>query len=496
MDARTLNVEGDPVKETKMRRNACVVVVALLFGLLQAHAAKPVWSEARLQQLHASMAPAREAARAENLQGRPAQALEHLRASIDHDDWLALLALANSTWTMYPAESFAWHQRAYDLSEGDHSALFELALHYTRHGQCDRSVEAWETLDKAGLLHSHMPMLAGYCYLQLGEDARAFAMFDRAQVRHGRFEKLLEALWGRPHVLVEHAQRLAAFNADGDPADLDAALANAIRFDADGDRGQALLAITDAAVRRQHATLATPLACLRPTFELEASRLGISASQSESRRNVAEFLASLETRKTTPDAWRAQLAACRMLIEGHPLPENSVLMKFLVTRALNMQIASPEELLGAHGAILMQRARSGQRDLGALEVLAALQERASDPALADTDMLGWDTYGLPAFAMSRVASEIKAGTLSATGKVLLARAYAQFPHDARILHAWLQHGNPDENAAREGWRELAFVQFHAPSMEMDDLHLQPVPRTLYVALQAYRDAVGLAGRQD
>lgn len=476
-----------------MRRKACVVVGAFLIGLLQAHAATPAWRDARMQELDASMAPAREAALSENLQGRPAQGLEHLRASINHDDWLALFFLANSTWTMYPAESFAWHQRAYGLSDNDYAVLLELALHYTRREQCDLAVEAWETLDTAGLLDTHMPMLAGYCYLQLGQDARAFAMFDRAHMRHGRFETLLEELWGGPHVLIEHAQRLAAFNGDGDPADLDAALSNVIRFDADADGGQALLAITDAAERGQHATLAAPLTCLRPAFELEARRTGVSASQNEGRSDVAEFLASLEAPKTSPDAWKAQLSHCQMLLEGHPLPENPELMKFLVTRVLNMQIASPEALLAAHGPALMRRARSEQRDLQALEVLAALQERASDSALTDTDVLGWDTYGLPAFAMSRVSSEIEAGTLSEAGKVLLARAYAQFPHDARILHSWLQYGDPDGNAAREGWRKLVFLQFHAPSIERDRMHVQPVARTLYLALQAYRDAAGFAG---
>lgn len=462
-----------------MRRSACVVVmvVASLFGALQAHAVTPAWSESRVRQLDEAMTPARDATWAANLQGQPTRALEHIRGAVDQDDWLALFLLANNVWTMYPAESFEWHQRAFDLSGGDHYVRLELALHYTRHEQCDKAIDAWTTLDSAGLLGSHMPMLAGYCYLQLGQDARAFEMFHRSRARHGGFEKLLEELWGGPHVVIEHARRIAAFDAEGDPADLDAALANVLQFDAVTDRGQALLVITDAAVRGQYSTLAEPLRCLQPVFEQEASAAGTSA---------------LANRNAMQAAWRGQLVDCRLLIEGHPLPENSGLMKFLVTRALNMQIASPETLLAAHAPALKQRATAAQQDREALEVLAALQERAGDPALAETDMLGWETYGLPAFAMSRVSSEIESGSLSDTGKMLLARAYAEFPHDARILHLWLQYGEPDADAARQGWRELALLQFHAPSIDIDGMHVQPVARTLYLALHQYADASGFA----
>lgn len=457
----------------------------------QAAAASPELDARFFQQIEKRLAPAREAALQDYLNGERPQAVARLVDSIDAADWRALFVLANSTWTLEPAESFRWQQRAYALSGGDLHVLIELALHYTRNAQCGQAIAAWKTIDDAGMLGGAMPMLAGYCHLQLGQDEQAYAMFDRSQSRPGALEGLLEELWGRTPAIVVHADRLEAFNASGDPTELDAALTNAIRLDVGAERGRALIVIAEAATRAGNSPLAAPLTCLRPAFEAESRVASMSADASASAIDANALIASINAKKALPQSWKQHMTACRMLVAPHPLPESPALTKFLVTNALNMDIATDQELLAAHHAALNQRARQPHGDRDALEVLAALQEKVGDPALKDTDQLGWERYGLAAFAVSRVQRESNQGALSDDGKRLLARAHTQFPHDAGVLAQWLAYATPDKAAARDGWRELALLQFHTPSITREQLHVQPLAATLYRALQQYRNAPGL-----
>jgi tetratricopeptide (TPR) repeat protein len=469
----------------------CAMGLTSTWAVPQATATPRSWDEKYIQHLDARLAPIQDAAISNYLEGEPVQALFRLHDAIDETNWMDLFVLANATWTMHPVESFAWQQRAYALSGGDDHVLLELALQYTRQEQCEKAIDAWQKLDKAGLLVGDMPMIAGYCYLQLGQDERAFSMFDRARSRHGGLEKILEELWGRTPAIVVHAERLKSFKTSGNPVDLDAALANAIRFDVGKDRGRALLAISEAAAQAHSATLATPLTCLRPVFEKE-STIEYAAKETKGEQlDVKALFASINAKKALPDLWKMQMESCTLLAGASGIPESSVLTRFLVTNSINMSISSYRDLLASQGSTLAQRANSERGDQDALEVLAALQEREKDPGLKKTDTLGWEKYGLAPFATSSIRHEISQHVLSEEGKRLLARAHGQFPHDPDILLLWLDYGSPDRDATRQGWRELAMLQFHTPSIETDELHFEPVAKTLYRALQEYRSVAGL-----
>jgi hypothetical protein len=459
----------------------CMVGVAVMMAAIPPAAAKDKrWDAERAEAIARQLAPVREAVVEDYLRGDPDRAWSRLRGAVDETDWLAVLALGDHAWAFDPAQSLQWHRRAAAMSGDDPHALVELALEYTRHEQCAEAVAAWQKIDKAGLLHSHLPMVAGYCYLKLGQDGAAFAMIDRSRSRHGGLEQLLQELWGKPIALAVHAERMQAFNQSGDAQALEAALANAIRFDMGADRGQALLAIADAATRAPHSDLAGPLACLRPVFASEAGKAAGAdpGTQPAGERATTDRLRAL---------WKAQTAQCKLSVDADPLPESAVLFEFLLVNALNLEIATYQDVLARQRDALDQRARSTGGDLKALHVLAALQDNLKDPALKDTDTLGWERYGAAEYAASRVRGEIVQGVLSEQGKVLLQRAYAQFPHDAGVLQLWLEYGAPERDAARQGWRELALLQFHTPSLQRENMHFTMVAMTLYLALQRYRE---------
>ncbi|WP_420008804.1 tetratricopeptide repeat protein [Xanthomonas sacchari] len=454
----------------------CVLWLMVVATIAPVAAKEKRLDEKRLHAIGRQIELAEDAATEDYLHGDPERAAARLRGAVDETDWLALFALANNVWRLDPAHSFQWHQRAYALSDGNPYALLELALEYTRHEQCAEAADAWQKVDHAGLLERHLPMLAGYCYLQLGQDQRAFAMFERSRSRHGDLEHLLQEVWGQPEVLRAHAERLKAFKGTGDARELDAALVNAIRFKTGADRGRALRVIADAAAHVPRSDLAGPMSCLRPVFEAEAAVAGGNGAEADGER--------------LRDLWKAQMASCKLSVAADPLPDSSALFEFLLVNALNLSIVSRQDVLAAHRDALEARIRSVAGDLTALKVLASLQESLKDPGLKDTDMLGWDRYGQADFAISRIHGEVVQGVLSDEGKALLVRAYAQFPHDPKILQAWLEFGTPDRETARQGWRELILLQFHAPTLETDPIHFSPLARTLYVAINKYRQSSG------
>lgn len=419
------------------------------------------------------------------LQGDSNAALNRFREVANSDGWRSLFVTGNVVWTMHPAESFQWHTQAYELSNHDNRVLLELAYDYTRREECEKAVKAWEELDRAGMMGSYMPMLAGYCYLKIGNDKRAFSMFDRAKLLRsdGRFEDALKELWGSPPPIKEHADRLRAFKESGAMVDLQEGMRSALRFGTNTRfRGVALLAYTDAAksFAGKLGNIAVQLECLRPAFEKEAE-----ASE-------GGYETSRDHDAAVTEAWKQRMDACGLLINGHPLPEDSVFVRLLVVSAMAMAIASAEDLLHAHGKVLSERANAQTGDIEALRILAALQERAKNPGLRETDELGWSRYGDAEFALSRITKLLpEDGVPSPEALALLDRAHKQFPEDQRILNSWLRYGSPPADASRSGWRQLALMEFHKPTLQRDPIHITLHAMTLHMALDKYRKAMSL-----
>ena len=434
--------------------------------------------QAELAQAGKSLNDVQPVATADYLQGNPDRALERFLAATDQNDWKSLYMLGNMLFTQQPEESFRLHQRAYELSGDSDFALLELAYDYTRRDECPKALAAWKRVDKAGLFGSYMPLLAAYCHLKLGDDAQAFAMVDKSRSRYGQLEQALEGMWGEP-VLRVHAQTLARFKAGGSPADLDAALENSVRFGSGSDRGRALLAIANAAggTKTPPREVAAGLECLRPALEQEASLPPDTQAGSDAGK------------KAIGEVWRERMDACGFVLDDHALPANAAFARVLVVTAIELDIASAQDLVTAHSKALDERARSKAGGIAALRLLAAMQARADDPALRQTDELGWSRYADAEFAASALSSMFRPdATPTPTDLARLNQAHRQFPDDARILHLWLRHGSPSKDEARAGWRKLALLEFRKPSLQRDEMHFQPTAYTLYQALNEYRKA--------
>jgi len=418
------------------------------------------------------------AATADYLDGNADRAFKRFMSVADENDWKSLFMLGNMLFTQAPDESFRLHQRAHELSGGNDLTRLELAYDYTRRDECPQALAAWKRADTAGLFRTYMPMLAAYCHLKLGDDAQAFAMVDRFQARHGQLESALKDLWGEP-VMRVHADTLGRFRTSGSAADLDAALENSVRFDIGSDRGRALLAIARTATSTKAPLGNTPteLDCLRTAMEKEAS-LPPDAGSDASKNAIR-------------DEWKQRMDACGFVLDGHALPANAALARVLVVTAIELDIASEQDLLTAHSKQLDERARSKAGDIAALRLLAAMQARVDDPALQQTDELGWSRYADAEFAASRLNTIFKPDAKPAPEDLArLAQAHRQFPDDATILHLWLRHGTPSKDEAREGWRKLALMEFRKPSLQRDNMHFQLTAYTLYEALHEYRKATG------
>ena len=476
-------------------------IAALIFVATMAMASHAIAYQIDRQQLNAlseRLEQQEEIAVNDYLNGDADEALRRLSDVVDEKDWKSLFVLGNMVWRMHPDQSYQWHTRAYELSQHDGHVLLELAFHYTRMGECSKAIEAWKQVEKAKLMGPYMPMLAGYCYLKIGDDKQAFGMFDRAELgKHAQFEEALDSLWGRPSELVVHAEHLRALRGTAGAASLDAALDNVAYFDVGRERGRALLAIAGAA--RPHAknlgATSTQLDCLRPAFEQEMnqpSKRKTSGSNIDTSRWLAEEQARKDYDEAVRAAWKRALDSCKLLISGHPLPENPVFARLLVVNALNMGIASRQELLAVHRKTLNERARSQVGDIEALRILASLQESESDPGLEETNDLGWSRYGDPKFAASRVRNQLfKSGATSPEDLEMLNLAYQQFPDDQMILDMWLRYGSPSADEARKGWRKLLLMEFQKPSLQRDEMHFRLLATKLYKAIQEYRKVAGL-----
>lgn len=475
------------MQRVKCKKFRVCFASVFLFGALLAtspSACAGTVDEKEIAELSRNIGSVQASADEDYLRGDSQAALDRFSEIANSDGWRSLFVAANVVWIMHPAESFKWHMQAYELSGHDNRVLRELAYDYTRREECEKAVEAWTKLDRAGMVGSYMPMLAGYCYLKLGKDRQAFSMFDRAKLLRSdaKFEDTLAELWGPPPPIREHADRLRAFKESGAIGDLQEGMRSTLRFSINTRfRGVALLAYADAAksVVGKLGNTTAQLECLRPAFEKEAEA-------SEGRYGDTE-----DHDAAVREVWKQRMDACGLLINGHSLPEDSVFVRLLVVSAIAMEIASAEDLLHAHGKTLSERANAQAGDIEALRILAALQEQAKDPGLRETDELGWSRYGDAEFALSRVAKLLpEDGAPSPEALALLDRAHRQFPEDQRILNLWLRYGNPPADIARAGWRQLALMEFRKPSLKRDPIHITLHAMTLYVALDKYRKAMG------
>lgn len=458
-----------------------------LFPVLMAVAlaAGPAWAKTspeKVQAVYEDIAAGQSDATALYLRGEPEQALANLRRFEKQGDWLPSFVLGNMTWKMHPAESFAWHQQAAQWRGDAGPVNLELALHYTRREECEQAADAWRKVEKAGAFEGYFPAVAAYCQFKLGNDAAAIALFERAEFgAPGRFEGLLEEIWGPRPALVRHAEGLAAFRA-GQDTDIEA-LINVSFAEGDGALLELIKASKQVAAAPESLRL---LACLEPAIAARGKHI----EKYGSGELPAYGQAWDADEAAVAEGWREALTKCGTVLPGQPLPASMALARNLIYLATQASLATQAQMLAAHGQALAQRANSSEGDFEALDTLAALQMGANDrAAVMQSDELGWQRYRSARYASSRVLGEVlKEGADPAAVAALARRAWNDFPDDALVLWLVLEKGGLTGDDRRRALRSQILAEFHGPTGEYL-MHSGKSAIRLLQAVQAYRQVV-------
>ncbi len=449
------------------------------------------------------------------LDGKPEQALAAMESAAKPNGWLGTMAIANMVWTMHPEASLAWHERAYQDSGKRSLALLELGLHYTRHDQCERALEVWKVQQEAGHYGGYFPALGAYCHLRLGHDTEAVAELRRAEFgSHGgmAFARILEELWGERPVLARYADAFAAYRQTRPGATLESVIKEAgVLPVSSGQRYDALLRVT--AFAAPHEPTNSPelreLDCLRPLFEAELSDSRRADERGEVRLALMEKaeaagdydqITRLRDRGRTENAldpdvamkrWNQALARCALMVDDHPLPVSSQLMRMLVVEQQTRGIVKPAEQLARYGTALWARAESDGGDPTALEVLASLQSAAEDKVgLRRSDELGWHRYHMQKFAASRVLGEfLSAGRGSAEALKLLDAALADFPDEPVLLELAIREKGLEGESRKALLRRILLVYHKIPTPQ-SELHFGPSSSHVIGAWLAYAEEMG------
>lgn len=454
----------------------CLSVLAMALATAPALART---SPEKIQAVYRDIAAGQSDATALYLRGEPEKALANLRRFEKEGEWLPSFVLGNMTWRLHPAESLAWHEQAAQWRGDAGPVNLELALHYTRHEQCDKAGQAWRKAERAGAMEGHFPAVAAYCQFKLGNDAAAFALFEQAEFgAPGRFEGLLEELWGPRPALVRHAEGLAAYRA-GRPTDIEALINASFAQGSD-----ALLELIKAA----KADAAAPqslqqLACLQPAIAAYEVLMERAVSGEQPSYGPEWDAAEAEV----ADLWRKTLGQCGLALPGEPLPASLALARNVLHRIDQQSLATQAELLAAHGPALTALANSAEGSFEALDLLAALQMGAKDrDAVAQSDELGWQRYRSARFAASRILGETLKDDADPEAVAALARrAWSDFPDDALVLWLVLEKGGLAGDDRRRALRSQILAEYHSPTGEYL-MHPGKSAIRLLQAVQAYR----------
>lgn len=458
----------------------CALLVAPLLGAAALAAEPP--DMARLSEISSRAGTVVSGNAAHYLEGRPEKALAALRQLHVDGDWETAFVLGNMTWVIHPEASLAWHQQALAWSGGNSASQLEMALQHTRREDCPAAIKAWDHVDAAGELKGHMPVVAAYCHFKLGDYNRAYALLEKAQIRHaGRLEGLLDEIWGARPALVRHAEGVAALRAGGRP-DADVLLDATVSLGTQkGERYRGLLAVVDAAGAQPPAGDLADLRCLRSVLADDATMAkhddGYSPEPPERRLARAK-------------RWKRALDRCSLVLGEGRLPAGKALSGLLLRISLSLDLIDARRALAQHGPALQARAQSEAGDFAALEVLAALQAMSGDrTGLAASDELGWKRYRSARFAASRVI-----GLLPDTGKPDVAMANAaraawvDFPEDSQVLWMVLDFGGLEGADRERALRSQVLAEFHGVTA-YSELHASKSAARLVKALGEYRALV-------
>ena len=408
-------------------------------------------------------------------------------------DWTAYFSISNSTWTIFPDDSFRWMKIAEEKSRQHPLVMLELAMHYMRQEKCPEANQAWNIVEKTGDLKDHLRYLAAYCQIKTGNDAEAMKFLNNPTGSLRKLGDTLVEIWDPPYALARFSRQYQRLN------------------QLDGIALEKFISEMMVA----NANKAT-----RPMLKNALSQLDKTAAKGDVFNQQAQCMSSWfllpgeeddayqygkedEIRRKKSSELKTMLDRCGVLAGKGSMPKDNDIARLLLQRMIDLELATPKQLLQRFEPELKARANSVEGDFGALEILAALQIRAEDrKGLAESDQLGWKRYRSGRFASSRVVGAIIAlapdkpdsgqdriPTLDAETSAMLAQAVSEFPDEAFLLSLQLKYLPLDKKQRLDALRRLVIAEYHLSPTAPRDIHFNRSALDLVSASREYEKAV-------
>ncbi len=419
--------------------------------------------------------------------------------------WTAYFSISNSTWTMFPEASFRWMKIAEQKSNQHPLVMLELAMHYMRQEDCIQANQAWTAVEKSGDLKEYLRYLAAYCHIKTGNDAQAIKLLEKPQGSSRKLGDTLAEIWDKPDSLARFSrqyQQLDQLNGPDLQQFVSALVVNSSNAAARKMLTEALLRLKKTALKDDPFNV--QIQCMSSWFlvpEESSDDLYYKMSAQLGTTGTGKLG---EIRKKKAGELKSALDKCGLLTDKGSMPVDSDVARLLLQKMIDLELATPEQLLLRFEPELKFRANSANGDFGALEILAALQVKAKDQkGLAVSDELGWKRYRSSRFASSRVLGAMLAQTPSAGTTVdkdkivkldpntnaLLMQAISDFPNEALLLSLQLKHQELDKKQRLDVLRRLVTAEYHLSSNAPRDIHFNRSVYDLLSALGEYQKAV-------
>ena len=407
-------------------------------------------------------------------------------------DWTAYFTISNSTWTIFPDDSFRWMKIAEEKSRQHPLVMLELAMHYMRQEKCSEANQAWSIIEKTGDLKDHLRYLAAYCHIKTGNDAEAIKFLKNPTGSLRKLGDTLGEIWDPSYPLARFSKQYQQVNQLNGIA-LEKFISEMMVGSADNATHSmlknALLQLEKKAAKDD--VFNHQAQCMSKWFLLPEENDAYQYGKNE------------EIRRKKSSELKTMLPQCRLLVEKGSMPKDNDIARLLLQRMIDLELATPKQLLLRFESELKARANSTNGDLGALEILAALQVRAEDrKGLAESDELGWKRYRSSRFASSRVvgviialepdksnSSQEKMHTLDANTSAMLTQAVSDFPNEVLLLSLQLKHQTLDKKQRLDALRHLVIGEYHLSPNAPRDIHFRRPALDLLAATREYEKAV-------
>ncbi len=415
--------------------------------------------------------------------------------------WTAYFSISNTTWTIFPEDSYRWMKIAEQKSDQHPLVMLELAMHYMRQEDCVHANQAWAIVEKSGDLKDYLRYLAAYCHIKTGDDAKAMKLLENPTGSTRNLGNTLGEIWDEPYLLARLSKKYQLLETL-DNAQLQQFISQ-LMLNASNKATHPML---KAALSRLKKTspdddlFSQQAQCLSPWFLTPEESSDDLYYQMAEKTNTQGSGKLGEIRKKKADGLKAALDKCGLLTGKGGLPKDNDIARQLLQKMIDLELDTPKQLLLRFGPDLKSRANSAAGDLGALEILAALQVRAEDKAgLAESDELGWKRYHSARFAKSRVvgamlalqpsttdANKTELLKLDAASSALLTQAATEFPNEAMLLNLQLKYQTLDRQQRLDVLRRLVTAEYHLDAGAPRDIHFSRSAYDLMAALLAYQ----------